>query len=52
MEYRQSSVGMISKAFGTNSGIVNLIPDDNQDIVWVFRCGVWVFRCARIHRVM
>ena len=32
MEYRQSSVGMISKAFGTSSGIVNLIPDDNQQL--------------------
>ena len=30
MEYRQSSVGMISEAFGTSSGIVNLILDDNQ----------------------
>ena len=31
-EYRQSSVGMKSEAFGTSSGIVNLILDDNQQL--------------------
>ena len=32
IEYRQSSVGMISEAFGISSGIVNLILDDNQQL--------------------
>ena len=32
IEYRQSSVGMISEAFGISSGIVNLVLDDNQQL--------------------
>ena len=32
MEYRQSSVGMISEAFGISSGIVNLLLDDYQQL--------------------
>ena len=32
IEYRQSSVGMISEAFGISSGIVNLVLDDKQQL--------------------
>ena len=32
IKYRQSSVGMISEAFGISNGIVNLVLDDNQQL--------------------
>ena len=32
MEYRQSTVGMISEPFGISTDIVNLILNDNQQL--------------------